>query len=104
MASIDFSYNITSVRNDFGVYLYRGILTLSNIVLVTEPKFFYDVYLNFNIDDPNVAKPNYGNYFNTVNNGVFCNLSNKNIRDSVNITTKATPLSDSYSGYSFTGI
>jgi hypothetical protein len=102
-ASIRFDYKIQRSTANFEMHLYYGTLTLSNILLNTEPGFVYDIYLTANIDDPVISQPNYGLLFNTVKNGIVCNVSSKNAGQSTNITGLPAG-STSYSSYSLIGV
>ena len=83
------------------------MLTISNIVLNTKPGYIYDIYLNLNVDFTYPSSTSfitsYDQTFNTVNKGIFCNLSRKNIQNPINSTINTPQSSVTYMSYSLSG-
>jgi hypothetical protein len=102
---VDVSYNIRSVNNAFTFYSYGGFLSVSNINLVTNPGFIYDVYITLSMTDITNGNSLYQDYYQTLQNGIFCNLSQPYIKPLFNTITSSTISSSSaYNNYNLIGV
>jgi hypothetical protein len=105
----DMCFNIHANSNAYSSYLYGGILSISNMEIITNPGFIYDIYLNidFAFNDPlyNLLNGNsYSSNFNSITSGIYCNLSNRNIKTSLNTTLNTSSPNIPFTNYSITGV
>lgn len=104
----DMCFNINANSNAYSSYLYGGILYISNMEITTNPGFIYDIYLkiDFAFNDPlyRSLTNSYSNNFNSISSGIYCNLSNKNIKTSLNTTLNSNPSNMPFTNYTINGV
>jgi hypothetical protein len=102
--NFDISLNPQPNNNKYEVTYYAGFLTVSNIVLYTQPGYIYDFYLTITTNSIESQSDFYANNFTTNNMGVYCNISKSNMYTNVNTNINTPPYNQSYGTFSFTGM
>jgi len=105
--SFDISFNAQSTSDSYSAFLYIGILTVSNILLYTQPGYVYDIDLIYDMtfttpilsDGVNI----YNEIFNTTSYSIISNLSSTNNIKSNNCNINSLPSTNLYKGFTLTG-
>lgn len=96
----DISMNYTYNNNYFSGQYYLGMLNVSNLYLLTQPGYIYNIKLIFSMDF--VTQPTYTDFFDTLNSGVICNTTDIS-KKSNNITLYSNSTYP-YNKFSFSGV